>query len=101
MICCDCMMWELVVPIVVHSDHICSKCWLLEEFQLRVDELENELRIRQHLREGAELLRFLQHHLLDPSTCLTGRHTFLSLTIDRVTWMLISEGSHTFYIEFE
>ncbi|XP_072440420.1 protein FAM3B-like [Chiloscyllium punctatum] len=41
--CGTCIMWELMDPIVVHSDHICSKCSSLEELWLKVDELESEL----------------------------------------------------------
>eukprot|EP00061_Rhincodon_typus_P000507 g11924.t1 len=45
-------MWELADPIANCSDHICSKCWLLEELRLRVDELESELQTLWHVREG-------------------------------------------------
>jgi len=41
--CCCCMMWEMADPVASCSDHICSKCWQLEELRLRVDELESEL----------------------------------------------------------
>eukprot|EP00061_Rhincodon_typus_P002865 g18690.t1 len=49
-------MWELADPIVNCSDHISSKCWLLEELRLRVDELESELQALRHIRKGEEYL---------------------------------------------
>eukprot|EP00061_Rhincodon_typus_P016007 g43994.t1 len=50
--CCSCMMWELADPIASGGDHTCSKYWLLEELQLRVDELESELQTLRHIQEG-------------------------------------------------
>eukprot|EP00061_Rhincodon_typus_P004564 g22888.t1 len=47
-------MWELADPIASCSDHICSKCWMLEDLGLRVDELESELQTLRHIREGKE-----------------------------------------------
>ncbi|XP_072352062.1 uncharacterized protein [Scyliorhinus torazame] len=54
--CLSCLMWELADPIASCSDHICSKCWLLEELRLRVDELESELHTLRHFREGETYL---------------------------------------------
>eukprot|EP00061_Rhincodon_typus_P001016 g13459.t1 len=54
--CCSCIMWELADPIANCSDHICSKCWLLEELWLRVDELESELQTLRHIRDGEKYL---------------------------------------------
>ncbi|XP_048468927.1 granulocyte colony-stimulating factor receptor-like [Rhincodon typus] len=63
--CCTCMMWELVIPIVVHSDHIFNQSLLLEELRLRVDELEFDLRTLRRIREGEEL----------SESCVSGSHT--------------------------
>ena len=54
--CCFCMMWELVDPKGIPNEHVCSKCWLLEELRLRVDELDSELRTLRHFREGESYL---------------------------------------------
>ena len=56
--CGFCMMWELVDPRVLPSDHVCSKCRLLEELQLKVDELASELQTLRLIRgrEGAPRL---------------------------------------------
>ena len=50
--CCSCMMWELADPIASCNDHICSKCWLLEELRLKINELESEIQTLRHIRVG-------------------------------------------------
>lgn len=64
--CCSCMMWELADPIVNGRDHICSKCWLLEELRLRVDDLESELQTLRHIREGESYLDVLFQEAVTP-----------------------------------
>eukprot|EP00061_Rhincodon_typus_P012548 g38348.t1 len=59
-------MWELADPIAHCSDHICNKCWLLEELRLRVDELEAELQTLWHIREGKKYLDALFQEAVTP-----------------------------------
>ena len=65
--CCSCMMLELVDPIETISDHICSKCWLLEELRLKIDELESELQTLRHIQEGESYLDTLFQVAVTPS----------------------------------
>eukprot|EP00061_Rhincodon_typus_P005885 g25939.t1 len=59
-------MWELADPIVNNGDHICNKCWLLEELQLSVDELESELQILRHIWEGEKYLDAMFQEAVTP-----------------------------------
>eukprot|EP00061_Rhincodon_typus_P016381 g44572.t1 len=54
--CCSCMVWKLADPIENGSDRMCSKCWLLEELWLKIDELEFELQTLRHIQEGERYL---------------------------------------------
>eukprot|EP00061_Rhincodon_typus_P019052 g48491.t1 len=69
--CCSCMMWELADPIANCSDHICSKCWLLEEIWLRVDELESDLQTLRHIRERDVYLNAVFHDAVTPGRLIT------------------------------
>eukprot|EP00061_Rhincodon_typus_P006000 g26169.t1 len=69
--CCCCMMWELADPIANCNDHIYSKCWLLEELRLRVDELELELQTLQHIGEGEKYLDALFQEAVTPARLRT------------------------------
>lgn len=50
------MMYELVDPLLVPGDHICSKCWMIEELGLKVDDLESELQMLRHISKGENCL---------------------------------------------
>eukprot|EP00061_Rhincodon_typus_P003546 g20351.t1 len=59
-------MWELADPIASCSDHICSKCWLLEDLRLRIDELEPELQTLRYIWEGEKYLDTLSQEMVTP-----------------------------------
>eukprot|EP00061_Rhincodon_typus_P012312 g37958.t1 len=65
------MIWEMADPIVNCSDHICSKCWLLEDLQLRVDELESESQILRHIWEGEKYLNAVFQEVVKPGRLCT------------------------------
>jgi len=55
------MMWEMADPVAS-----CSKCWLLKELRLRVDELESELQKLRHIREGESYLETVFQEAVTP-----------------------------------
>eukprot|EP00061_Rhincodon_typus_P013532 g39958.t1 len=64
-------MWELAVPIMSCSDHICCKCWLLGELWLGVDELESELQTLRHIWQGVKYLDVLFQEVVTPGRLST------------------------------
>eukprot|EP00061_Rhincodon_typus_P014804 g42106.t1 len=64
-------MWEIADRVASCSDHICSKCWLLEELWLRFDELESELWTLQHILEGESYLDALFQEVVTPARLST------------------------------
>eukprot|EP00061_Rhincodon_typus_P011892 g37247.t1 len=64
-------MWKLADPIAKCSDHICSKCWLLEDLWLRVDELELEPQTLRHIREGEKYLDTVFQETVTPGRLRT------------------------------
>eukprot|EP00061_Rhincodon_typus_P004470 g22681.t1 len=60
-------MWELADPVA----NKCSKCWLLEELQLRVDKLESELQTLRHIREGEMYLDAVVQEAVTPGRLST------------------------------
>ncbi|XP_072891840.1 uncharacterized protein [Hemitrygon akajei] len=65
--CYCCEMWEPVDPIEGHGDYICSKCLLLEEIQLHIDELQSELQTLRHIREGDSYLDSVYQEIATPN----------------------------------
>lgn len=54
---CDVLqLHEVLDLLAVPGDHICSKCWVIEELGLKVDNLESELLLQRHIREGQNYL---------------------------------------------
>eukprot|EP00061_Rhincodon_typus_P000347 g11404.t1 len=64
-------MWELADPIANGGDHIYSKCWLLEELWLRVDELESEHQILRHIWEWEKYLDAVFQETVTPGKLRT------------------------------
>eukprot|EP00061_Rhincodon_typus_P013897 g40555.t1 len=64
-------MWELANPIASYSDHTCSKCWLLKELQLRINELGSELQTLRQIWEGEKYLYALFQEAGTPSRLST------------------------------
>eukprot|EP00061_Rhincodon_typus_P005865 g25890.t1 len=50
---------------------MCSKCWLLEELQFRVNELESELQTLRHIREGQKYLDTVLQEAVTPGRLST------------------------------
>eukprot|EP00061_Rhincodon_typus_P006269 g26734.t1 len=64
-------MWELAVPIEYGSDHICSKCWLLDNSEPKFNELESEPQTLRQVQDAEKYLDALFQEAVTPGRLST------------------------------